>query len=62
VEKTNDEYGGTINLENNFLTKKVVNCLLRVEPKIATPRWPPAQQSSAFEVSVAAKTHPRPIH
>jgi hypothetical protein len=31
-----------------------------MEPRIATPRWPPAQQSSAFEVSVGARTHPCP--
>jgi hypothetical protein len=40
-----------------FLTKKVVHCLLRMEPRIATPRWPLVQQSSAFEVSVGARTH-----
>jgi hypothetical protein len=57
VEKTSDEYGETINPENQ---KKVVHCLLRLEPRIATPRWPPVQQSSAFEVSVGARTHPHP--
>jgi hypothetical protein len=62
VEKTNDECAKTINPKNNFLNKKVVNCLLRMEPRIATPRWPPAQQSFVFEVSVGARTHPRPIH
>jgi hypothetical protein len=62
VEKTNDEYGETINPENHFFNKIVINCLLRMEPRIATPRWPPAQQSSEFEVSVGARTHPRPIH
>jgi hypothetical protein len=31
VEKTNDEYGETINPENHFfLTKKVIHCLLRM--------------------------------
>jgi hypothetical protein len=61
VEKTNDEYGETINLKNHFfLTKKVVHCLLQMKPRIATPRWPPAQQSSAFEVTVVTRTHLRP--
>jgi hypothetical protein len=31
-----------------------------MEPRSATPRGPPAQQSSVFEVSVSARTHPRP--
>jgi hypothetical protein len=61
VEKTNHEYGETINPENHFfLTKKVVHCLLQIEPRIANPRWPPAQQASAFEVSAGARTHMHP--
>jgi hypothetical protein len=46
--------------KTTFFNKKVLHCLLWMEPRIATPRWPPAQQSSAFEVSVSARTHPRP--
>jgi hypothetical protein len=37
VEKTNAEYGETINLENHFLNKKIVHCLLllgRILPQL----------------------------